>query len=144
MPGFLSEALTWSENYSVLIAVETAINLKMPPTDFIFTQRESSGEWSGLDKKLAMALQILNKETCKLCGNPIWICRSEDREIDFSVRTGICFSKQRLEKKEKSNAKKKNGELKEGQYLYTVPMQYNGEEIPRGARERYFKSLSEE
>lgn len=144
MPDFLSEALTWSENYHILIAVETAIDLKLPPTEFLDPSKKPTGEWSGLDKKLAMALRIKERETCKLCGNPIWICRSEDRDIDFSIRTGTCHSKQRLEKKEKQRSKQKNGDLKEGQYLYSVPMKVNGSEIEHGARERYFKSLSEE
>lgn len=144
MPGFLSEALTWSENYGILLAVETALELKMPPTEFIRPDTEFSGQWSGLDKKLALAHKIMNKETCGLCGKPIWVCRNTSNNVDFSARVGLCYSKAELEKEETKRSKRKSGKLRPGEYLYLVPMQVDGSEIPRGTRAAYFKSLSEE
>jgi len=144
MPGFLSEALTWNENYSILLAVETALELKQPPLDFIRPNRKDLGQWSGLDKKLAMAHKIMEKETCGLCGNPIWICRNEDNNVDFSIRVGTCHSKSKMEKNEASRSKRKNGKLKEGQYLYSVPMNVDGTEIAKGARAAYYENLSKE
>lgn len=143
MPGFLAEALTWNENYHIALAVETALNLNMPPLNFIQLDRNSA-EWSGLDKKLAIANTIMNKEVCNSCGQPIWICRNDSNNIDFSIRVATCHSKAALEKSEESRSKRRNGKLKPGQYLYSVPVQVNGDEIPRGTRAEYFESLSEE
>lgn len=143
MPGFLAEVLTWPENYSVAVAVETAINLKMPPLNFILLHKNSAA-WSGLDKKLALAHTIMSNEVCQSCGQPIWVCRSTDNNIDFSIRTATCHAKAKIEKTEESRSKRRNGKLKPGQYLYPVAQQVNGEPIPKGARQEYFKSLSEE
>lgn len=144
MPGFLSEVLTWSENYDILLAVETALELKMPPTEFINPNKVSTGRWSGLDKRLALAHKLMSNETCKMCGNPIWVCRNEDRNVDFSIRVGTCHSKQNLDKDEERRSKAKTGKLKAGQYLYSVPMQVNGQPLPHGTRKSYFESLSED
>jgi len=144
MRGFLAEVLTWDENYATLLAVETALELKQPPMDFVRPNRKDHGQWSGLDKKLAIAHKIMEKETCGLCGNPIWICRNEDNNIDFSIRVGTCHSKSKMEKSEASRSKRKNGKLKEGQYLYSVPMNVDGTEITKGTRASYYKTLSEE
>lgn len=144
MPGFLAEALTWNENHHILVAVETAYELNMPPTDFINPMKKEEGIWSGLDKKLVYAYKLIQKETCGLCGNPIWICRNEDRNIDFSIRVGVCHSKANMEKEEERRSKTKSGKLKNGQYLYSTPIQVNGKPIPKGTRKAYFENLSED
>ena len=144
MPDFLSEALTWSENHHILVAVETAYELHMPPSDFLSPGDGVDGEWSGLDKKLVYAYKLMQKEICPMCQNPIWVCRNEDRNIDFSVRVGTCYSKQALDKNEAARSKRTNGKLKDGQYLYTTPIQVNGEPIPHGTRKQYFESLAED
>lgn len=144
MPGFLAEALTWSDNHHILAAVEVAYELHMPPLDFLRPTREDEGTWSGLDKKLVYAYKIMQNEICGYCKQPVWICRNDDSNIDFSIRVGTCHSKATMDKDEERRSKSKTGKLKNGQYLYSVPMQVNGKPIPRGTRKRYYESLSED
>ena len=143
MPDFLAEVLTWSENFYINVAIETALKLNQPPIGFI---NDSLGgdEWTWLDKRLAVAFNLMNKEVCESCGKPIWICRNDDRNIDFSVRVAKCYAKEALERDEESRSKRKNGKLKKGEYLYVVPIQVNGQELPKGLRSQYFNSLAEE
>lgn len=143
MPDFLAEALTWNDHYHLAVAIETALQLNKAPLSFILTER-SVDEWTALDKKLAVAFTLMNKEVCQSCGQPIWICRNSDRNIDFSVRAATCYAKAAIEKKEESRSKQKNGKLKHGEYLYVVPMQVNGKELEKGTRSKYFQSLAEE
>lgn len=143
MPDFLAEVLTWNENYHVTIAIETALNLHKAPTSFILVHNQTD-EWSPLDKKLAVAFTLMNKEVCQSCMQPIWICRNSDSNIDFSIRVGKCYAKAAIEKSEESRSKRKNGKLKHGEYLYAVPMQVNGKELDKGTRSKYFQSLAEE
>lgn len=142
MPGFLAEQLTLSENYHVAVATETALNLNMPPLEFILD--ESSGGWSRLDKKLAIAMTIMNKEKCGGCGNPVWVCRNSSNNIDFSVRKGICYAKAAQDKYEERQSKLRNNKTKPGEFVYTVPMQVNGKPIPVGTRSEYYAAEAED
>ena len=142
MPDFLAEVLTWPENYGAALAIETALNLNMPPTDFISFTNDSGGKWSGLDKKLAVAFTIMGKELCPNCGSPTWICRNSDNNIDFSVRKGTCHGKAALDKNQ-AQATKRGVKPKPGEFQYVVPMQVNGQEIPKGTRAQYYQDESE-
>lgn len=144
MPDFLAEVLTWSENYYIALAIETALELKLPPLGFIRMDDDASPVWSGLDKKLAVAFKIMEKEVCGSCNQPIWICRNTSNDIDFSIRVDTCYSKKAMEEAEKKRSRMRDGKLKPGQYLYSVPVTASGDELPRGLRKAYFENLSEE
>lgn len=59
---------------------------------------------------LAMAMTILEEETCKNCGTPAWIGLSTNNEIVFDIKSAICYGCAELEKDredtEKSRGKK--------------------------------------
>jgi len=55
------------------------------------------------DRKLKMAWQILNDETCKQCGNPIWICRSTNNNIGFNVDSTTCYAQEAIDTYKKNN-----------------------------------------
>lgn len=143
MPGFLSEALTWSENYHIALAVETAIGLNRPPTEFIIYGR-NGGSWSEVDKKLAIAFTIMQKEKCGGCGHPVWVCRNTSNKIDFSVRSGMCYAKAKESKMEERRNKQKNFKPKHGEYNYVVPVMVDGSDIPHGLRGEYYEALAED
>lgn len=138
MPDFLAEVLTWPSNYYNTIAVETAVKMGLPPTSFI-TNKSPSEEWSREDKKLAMAWTILQHETCSKCGQPLWICRSSAKNLQFKIKKDLCYASAELEKP----ANKKRAEsLKPGEYQYVVP--YTIDESPLPSRREYLESFNED
>jgi hypothetical protein len=73
--------------------------------------------WTSWDYRIQEAINVMDREVCKSCGNPLWLCHSADGRIDFEVRTGACFAKAEIEKWEKDG-----NDLKPGEYLYAVPV----------------------
>lgn len=138
MPGFLAEVLTWPHNYYNYMAVETAVKMSLPPTSFL-TDKDPSSGWSREDKKLAIALTILTRESCQKCGQPLWICRSSERNLLFKVKKATCYASAELEK---GAEKKQNKTLKPGEYLFTVPYMLDGSALP--SRRGYLESLAED
>ena len=144
MPGFLADVLSRGKNFGMMQSIEAALDLRMPPTTLIYTARQPSDEWDDFDKKLAVAAHILKKQTCPKCGQPLWICRSDNNNLDFVVRTAVCYSSKALEtarkKREKSNAK--NKDLKPGEFEYVEPVMLFDAKMP--TRDEWLKSLQEE
>ena len=138
MPDFLAEVLTWSHNYSYLMAVQTAVKLGLPPTSFVTNKSPSEG-WSREDKKLAIAVTILERETCDKCGQPLWICRSNNRNLLFKTRKATCYAKAEFEKASK---KKQNENLKPGEYMYVVPFMLDDSSLP--SRREWLDDLAED
>ena len=139
MPGFLAEVLTWPSNHGVALAVQTAMDLHMPPSMFILTDKQPTDPWTQVDKKLALAWTVLQRETCKQCGQPLWICRSSERDLGFSVRTDVCYASAELEKWKTT---KRASSLKKGEHPYVVA-QMRKDEQPMPTRKRYLLELSE-
>lgn len=61
---------------------------------------------------LAVALTILESETCSGCGTPAWLGHSTNNEIDFSVKSSICYGCAKLEKEKEHHSRVKPGEMK--------------------------------
>lgn len=139
MPDFLADVLTWPKNYHFAIAVQTAYEMGLPPSLLIYDAKTSPTEWSQMDKKLVMAWTILQKETCQMCGQPLWICRSSEKNLQFKVRRDLCYASAELEKWKKSKAAKN---LKDGEYPYVVADMIGDENLP--SRKAYLQELNEE
>lgn len=77
--------------------LKTAVENKMKPTAVLFQKSDPYGDWESLDYKLLQAYQTLKDETCKECGNPLWLCRSTDNMIGWSVDTTTCYASQAIE-----------------------------------------------
>lgn len=90
--------------------------------------------WIPFDFKLLEAFQMLEDETCPLCNKPIWLCRSEDPNLQFKVLDAVCFADRELKLKEDARNKKtqKDSEKRKefGKYYYTVPYMVNNSELP--------------
>lgn len=139
MPGFLAEELTKPHNFSARLAVQTAVDMSLPPTLFM-TNRTDALKWSDDDKKLALAYTILQKETCSQCGQPLWICRSSNNKLDFSIQKDTCYVDAELQRASKS--KQKSDELKDGEFRFAVPKMIDNSPLP--SRDAYLDELKEE
>jgi len=97
----------------------------MRPTAMIF-QTQPGERWETYDFKLLEAYQMLQDETCQHCGNPLWLCRSSDRNVRAVVKVARCHGKAELERREKArNPDSKSNKrapkaLLPGEYEYVV------------------------
>lgn len=98
--------------------------------------------WTPFDFKLLEAYQILQEETCRECGNPIWICRNDQAaNVGFKIKTATCFAKAELDRYQEREDKKKSNKKTHGQYPYVVAYTYDGSDMP--TRASYYKALSD-
>ena len=56
--------------------------------------------WKSVDFALLIALQMMEDETCSQCGHPIWICRTNDPDMFFSVKSSVCHATRAVREKE--------------------------------------------
>lgn len=138
MPGFLADVLSQPRNYGYALSVQTAMELGLPPTVLIYDERQPD-KWRPEDKKLAIAWTILQRETCKSCGQPMWLCRSDNRQLGFKVKTSVCYADKELNSKEN---KKRAEKLKPGETQYVVPYMYDDSPLP--SRQEYMAGLAED
>lgn len=138
MPGFLAEVLTWPKNYYNAVAVETAVNMGIPPTSLL-SDKQPSESWSRADKKLAVAWTLLQRETCSRCGQPIWICRSSDKNVSFKMKRDVCYATAEFDR---NKDKKQYKDPKPGEYFFTVP--YTIDDSPLPSRKAYLESIADE
>lgn len=113
---------------------------------------QPTAEWVPFDFKLLEAYQILQDEICPVCSNPIWVCRSTTSNVQFKVKSQVCFAEKALKEAEFNRIPKadrpKGEELKRekaewGRSYYTspyIPENLEGE-IP--TRDDYHKELNE-
>ena len=85
--------------------------------------------WESYDFKLLEAFQILQDETCSMCGQPIWICRSTSSNVRIMVRKTQCNVTAELERKQETDEKAKR-KLKPGEYYYTAVETYDKGFLP--------------
>lgn len=140
MPDFLSQVLTWPRNYQLTAAVRTAMELHLPPTMFILDDKQPTDDWTVADKKLALAYHTLDREKCQKCGQPVWICHSNNKDIQFRMQKGHCYATATSEKWMESRAGKN---LKPGDYAYPVPFVRDQDELPENLRQEYLKDLED-
>jgi hypothetical protein len=93
--------------------------------------------WEPYDFKLLEAYQILQDETCNMCGQPVWICRSDSSNIRIKVRKAQCNVTAELEKRQKADEKRKR-EMKPGEYYYTVVDTFDGKYLP--TRQEFYEA----
>jgi hypothetical protein len=74
----------------------------------ILTHKQPSDGWSNVDKKLAVAFQILDDETCPDCGIPIWIGHNDAEDIVFEIKSRVCYSCAQVENDRDKRENKKN------------------------------------
>ena len=80
--------------------------------------QQPTDPWSRGDFKLLEAYEILQRETCGSCGYPTWLCRHQDENLQWEVRTSVCSSEKSVKNWVNTN-RKKDG-LKPGENAYAV------------------------
>lgn len=92
--------------------------MRQRPTAALLELPDPFSGWNSHDYRLQEALSIIEKEVCKTCGNPVWLCHSADSRIDADIRVGACYMDAELKDFEKNNPGEP--ELESGQYRYAV------------------------
>lgn len=141
--------MTWPANRHVIRKIKTAITANIRPLSLVFHEQPHD-PWEPFDFLLLEAYQILQDETCPKCGHFVWLCRSDNRLLEFKVRTDICAADKTLKQaeydarppKDKNSRKDKELISSFGKFQYTVPSMMFGEKsLP--TRSDYYKSLRE-
>ena len=97
---------------------EPATMFGLMPRDF-----KSRRQWNELNARLKVAYSTLLDETCSGCGLPIWLGHSTDADIQFKIKTAICYGCAKLEREKDNDAKResKKGAVKQfGRTKYIV------------------------
>lgn len=103
---------------------------------------QPNAPWTEFDFKLLEAYQILQDETCPSCGNPIWVCRTENRDVRFKMQSSTCFADKEQENWEKQKKKvNKDWKPAAGEQWYPVPVTISGGPLP--TREDYHRELAD-
>lgn len=138
MPPFLADVLTWPGNRFYITVLKAAQKNAIPPTVLLLKGRQPSDGWTPIDKKLVIAFQILEDETCNDCGVPIWIGHSDDESVVFEIKSRTCYAcaeiESEQEREEKRSSKRKRGTSK-GKKRFLADA--NPDKHP--SREKYFK-----
>lgn len=83
-------------------------------------REQPSLEWEPFDFALTEALEILESETCGMCGHPVWLCDSKSRYLEFKTRTRICRATVVIENKRNPKAERED-KANFGKTYYAVP-----------------------
>lgn len=86
--------------------------------------------WDDLDTRLAMALTVLEAETCKRCGTPGWIGHSTDNRILFSVESSTCYGCAQLEEHDHKQHKTKQSSPGFGKRYRPQARMFDDSELP--------------
>lgn len=87
--------------------------------------KDSRKPWSDMDILLATAYQTLENERCSQCGLYVWICHSEDREMQFEVEEDSCEATRMVAERSKQSSVSKKLEDKPWIKLRPVPTMAN-------------------
>lgn len=87
--------------------------------------KRAKGGPSKWDLLLAQAEHLLESERCPQCGNPRYICQSDDNDIDFYLYDEVCNATQKRLKHEKRKEKENRDGIVVGTEAYT----YSGTDL---------------
>lgn len=103
--------------------VEAAKSWSIPPTQLIMGRPMT---WSADDSKLAAALTVLERETCRECGTVAWHGHSGNRYIKLDVDSSHCYGCQALEERREDKEKK----VAKGEKPYVKVSMYGDLPVP--------------
>ena len=110
---------------------------------------QPSDPWTKYDFKILEAYQILLDETCPQCGNPVWLCHSDDNRVDFKIVKTTCFATKKYMAYQDGKRKKDQRASKEDKAEWGVstslrPYIVQNAEGDLPTRVDYYKSLTVE
>lgn len=88
------------------------------------------------NRVLAVALTILEDETCQGCGVPVWLGHSSNKEVVFDVRETTCWSCAEVEKDKEARKK-----AKPGTHQYAVPRNVWDDGVLPSRYDEYMRGL---
>lgn len=109
-------------------------------------RRQPYSKWDKFDFLLLEAFDVMESETSKSTGLPVWLTRSGDPMIDFLVEDGEDFADAAIQKYDKAQkGPKGDKEPPPGSFRYAIPQTLDGSAVPEGglARERMLKATGE-
>jgi hypothetical protein len=68
----------------------------------LIQRKAPHGKWKWYDYSLFDAVHRVDDELCRECGLPVYICRSEESDIQIDVRVDYCAGDVAIERKRKS------------------------------------------
>jgi hypothetical protein len=84
------------------------------------------------------AYELLQDEICPECGEPVWICHNESKDIQFTGKETICYkTKARIQYKEKRTKVSKEHQDKQAGITYLVRTVFESGKLP--LRKRFYK-----
>lgn len=102
--------------------MKSAVDARQRPIAALLEEPDPYSNWTSHDYRVQEAIHTIDREVCKSCGNPVWLCHSYDNRIQFDVRVGACYAKAEIEDIEKENERSGVDSLKPGEYRYAVPI----------------------
>lgn len=129
--------------------IRAAITAGVRPSAIVYGKPVNQ-EWDAMDRALIEAYQILEDERCPECGQPTWICRNDDPNIQFSVKKDVCHAKRVLEETHGQDALKNTKDTKErnkikaswGSIEYAAP--FTIDEGPLPTRKEYYERVAKD
>lgn len=120
--------MAWPQNRGYLSRIKSAVDSRQRPTAALLEEDDPYSGWSSHDYRLQEAVNVINREICKTCGNPVWICHSTDNRIEFDVRVGTCYADAEIKEYEKRVDNGEAPKLSPGEYLYAIPVGIENDE----------------
>jgi hypothetical protein len=81
--------------------LKTARSWTLPPLELLTGKK--IGWKDERNRMLAVALTLVEDETCSGCGTPAWIGHSTDNTIAFSIKSSVCYGCAELERERDSS-----------------------------------------
>ena len=126
--------------------IRAAITAGVRPSAIVYG-KPVGDEWDAMDRALIEAYQILDDERCPECGQPTWICRNDDPNIQFEVKKDICYAKRVIEEKnadlKSTKDPKERAKMKAswGAIEYPAPFTIDGSPLP--TRQEYYARVAQ-
>jgi len=97
-------------------------------------------DWTTQDFLLLEAFQLVEEERCPECGYPVYLCRTDDPDLQFNVRRVTCNATAEV-KEESDRATAGDKKLPHGMNFVPVPFSVSGRDLS-SFREPYWKAES--
>lgn len=124
--------------------IKTALKWGWLPTAVITQKQDRAGRPGEWDFLLAEAEVLVELERCGQCGQPRYVCQSEDPDVAFEIREEVCYATQARAKAEKTRNKgKKPEDIPAGVLLGTEPYTYSQTPLQE-LREPFYKNKEKE
>jgi len=69
----------------------------MRPTAALLELDDPFSGWYSHDYRLQEAIGVLDRDTCKTCGNPVWLCHTSHSGVEFDIMASMCYAKAELD-----------------------------------------------